>query len=83
MAGEANRKVFFGDRNLGLTEGYQILMGGVPRLDDIFDNHYSDKPELVKRLLILFRKERINEGATTVYISTILILNLPQSFHFC
>jgi hypothetical protein len=85
LAGEANRKVFFGDRNLSLTEGYLILFGAVPKLEDINVDHNSDLPEFMKRLLLLFRKERINEGAPTVYISTtrILILLLPQSFHFC
>ena len=64
MAGEENRKVFFGDRNLGLSEGYQIFLGGIPRLEDINIKHVSDTSDLIKRLILLFRKERIDEGAT-------------------
>ena len=84
MAGEANRKIFFSDRNLGLAEGYQILFGGVPKLKDIDLDHHTDIPELNKRLLLLLRRERIDGGAPKVYVSTtrILILLLPQSFHF-
>ena len=66
MAGEANRKVFFGDRNLDLSEGYRIFLGGIPKIEDVKDGHQSDTSDLIKRLLALFRKERINEGAVTV-----------------
>jgi hypothetical protein len=85
MAGEANRKIFFGDRDLSLNDGYQIFLAGIPKLKDINHDHYTDVSEFIKRLLLLFRKERINEGALTVYVSTtrILILLLPQFFHFC
>ena len=84
MAGEANRKVFFGDRNLVLSEGYRILLGGIPKLKDIDNVHYSEPTERMKRLLLLFRKERINEGALTVYyILRYRFLLSPQSFHFC
>ena len=74
MAGEANRKIFFGDKNLGLSEGYQILLGGAPKLKDIKKKDPTDLSESNKRLLLLFRRERINEGAPTVYVSTIPIL---------
>lgn len=66
MAGEENRKIFFNDRNLGLSEGYHIL-AGIPKLQDI-DHNADGVPELLKRLLLLFRKERISEGAPTVYV---------------
>ena len=80
MTGEANRKIFFGDRNLALSEGYRILLGGIPRLEDIDNDHHSDAPERIKRLLLLLRKERINEGALTVYVSPILILTFASVF---
>ena len=80
MAGEENRKVFFGDRNLGLSEGYQILFGDIPKLEDIKIEYVSDTPALTKRLILLFRKERIDEGTTTAYVSTILILIFVSVF---
>ena len=80
MAGEENRKVFFGDRNLDLSEGYRILLGGVPKLEDIKHTHHADTSDFIKRLLLLFRKERINEGAPTVCVSTILILTFASVF---
>ena len=80
MTGEANRKIFFSDRNLGFTEGYQILRGGIPKIEDIHPNHNSDSSQFIKRLLLLFRKERINEGALTVYVSAILILTSASVF---
>jgi hypothetical protein len=85
MAGEANRRIFFGNRNLGLSEGYRILFGATPKLKDIDLDKYEDTSELVKRLLLLLRRERIDEGAPKVYVSTtrILILLMHQSFRFC
>ena len=85
MAGEANRKIFFGDRNLGLSEGYRILFGAAPKLKDIVLDKHADISELNKQLLLLFRRERIDGGAPKVYVSTtrILILLMPQPFRFC
>jgi hypothetical protein len=80
MSGEANRKFFFGDRNLAFSEGYKILLGGIPRLEDIQHDPESEKSDFIKRLLLLFRKERINEGALTVYFSGILILTFASVF---
>jgi len=60
MAGEPNRKIFFNDRNLDLGEGYRILLGGVPRLEDINVDTSQDATEFVKRLSLLIRKERID-----------------------
>jgi hypothetical protein len=85
MAGEANRKIFFSDRNLGLSEGYTILFGAAPKLEDLDldPDHHTDISEFIKRLLLLFRRERIDGGEPKYYVSTtwILILLLPQSFH--
>ena len=80
MSGEENRKIFFNDRNLSLDEGYKILLGGIPNLQDIKSDYSVDIPEYNKRLLLLFRKERINEGAPTVYDSTILVLTFALVF---
>jgi hypothetical protein len=89
MAGEANRKIFFGNQNLALHEGYRIFFGAVPKLKDIDldDSEFEDNSEFIKRLLLLLRRERINEGAPKVYVSTTRILRLisimHQSFRFC
>ena len=71
MSGEANRKIFYNDRNLDLS-GYKILLGGVPNLQDIAT--YTEAPPQdvdagLKRLASLFRKERVEEGALAyIYI---------------
>jgi hypothetical protein len=68
MAGEANRKVFFNDRSLSLSQGYRILLGGVPTLEYIKPENAShdDSTELIKRLALLLRRERINEGTNNL-----------------
>ena len=76
-AGEANRKIFFNDRNLAVDI---TLLGGLPKVEDIDHGHNTTVPEFIKRLLLLLRKERINEGAPTVYVSTILIFTFPSVF---
>lgn len=57
--------MFFNEKGLGLDEGYRILMGGAPNIDDISvqpkEGRAKDS-ELVKRLAVLFRKDRILEG---------------------
>jgi hypothetical protein len=83
MAGEANRKIFFNNQNLDLSEGYRILLGGAPNVRDII-NVNADTPqattESFRLLLLLLRKERVNDGApdsmfslprlTLAYLST-------------
>ena len=77
MSGEENRKMFFGERSLGFTEGYQVLLGKVPKLEDI--NHDGlEHSDLLKRLTLLFQKERINEGALTIYVPGMLILTFAS-----
>ena len=66
MSGEENRKIFFNDRNLSVKEGYKIFLGELPKLKDI-NHEMDDSSSFIKRLLLLSRKERINEGAPTVY----------------
>lgn len=68
MAGETNRKIFFNNRSLDISEGYRILSGGIPRLEDVeLDGAEArDMPEGMKTLLLLLRKERVNEGAPDI-----------------
>jgi hypothetical protein len=81
LSGEENRKIFLNDRNLDLAEGYRILSGGIPKISDIKHKEDSDVSDFIKRLVLLFRKERINEGAATVYVSiSILILTFASVF---
>lgn len=68
VAGEANRKIFFNDWSLGLSEGYLHLLGGIPNLEDIdvIMDGPRDSAEFIKRLLLLLQKERVNEGGTNI-----------------
>ncbi|KDQ54410.1 hypothetical protein JAAARDRAFT_135628 [Jaapia argillacea MUCL 33604] len=65
LSGDEGRKVFFTDKNLDFTEGYKILMGGAPRLDDIAVERDVDDTSVTwfnKRLATLLRKERLEAG---------------------
>ena len=57
--------MFFNEKGLGLDEGYRILMGGAPNIDDISvqpkEGRVKDA-ELVKRMTVLFRKDRVVDG---------------------
>jgi len=35
VAGENARNIFFGDKDLDLAEGYKVLFGGAPTLNEI------------------------------------------------
>ncbi|KAF9530198.1 cytochrome P450 [Crepidotus variabilis] len=65
VGGPEARKVFFNDPSLGFAEGYEILMGGAPRLEDINIDVKSEGmgnvSDFVKRLNLLLKKERITE----------------------
>ena len=80
MSGEANRKIFFNDRDLNLAQGFQILRGGAPDLEDIdINGHGVNGPaDFIKRLLLLLRKERVNEG-----LSTFCIRIAQTNIYFC
>ncbi|KIM37023.1 hypothetical protein M413DRAFT_31186 [Hebeloma cylindrosporum] len=62
VAGEQGRKAFLNDQSLDMTQGYKILFGGVPRLEDINIQTRTGEPDsraFVNRLLSLLRKERV------------------------
>ena len=65
MSGEEGRKIFFFEQGLSLGEGYRILMGAAPQLQDINvkpqDGEIQDG-DFVKRLLRLMHKDRVSEG---------------------
>ena len=64
LNGEKSRKLFFNEQSLDFQEGYNVLMGGFPDLDDI--NVASDRQEkydeFIKRILMLVHKDRLIEG---------------------
>ncbi|RDB26871.1 Lanosterol 14-alpha demethylase [Hypsizygus marmoreus] len=60
LSGELGRNVFFNDQSLDFSEGYRILTGAVPQLRDIEIVSDDEKKNiLLKRVLYLFRKERV------------------------
>ena len=64
VSGEQGRKVFLNDQSLDLGEGYKILYGRTPSLEDInIQPDEDDNPRsFINRLLLLLRKERVTDG---------------------
>lgn len=69
MKGEEARKAFFDSRSLNFTEGYKILMGAAPRLEDVDKSLHQ--PEDVswfnKQLSILMNKKRLADVLPTLF----------------
>lgn len=56
------RRAFYDDKGFSFNQGYIILMGGAPRIDDIdVSNDGDDSALFVRRLSILLRKERLSD----------------------
>lgn len=59
------RAFFFGDKNLSFTEGYKILLGGAPRLEDIkIEGEHIGTDNVSwfsSRITHLLRKERLGD----------------------
>ncbi|KAG6831123.1 hypothetical protein H0H92_012548 [Tricholoma furcatifolium] len=55
--GEECRKAFFDDKNLDVNEGYKILMGGAPRLNDIDIEQPEDAALFKKHILTSIASE--------------------------
>jgi len=58
------RAYFFGDKKLSFSEGYKILLGGAPRLEDIrveTENVGKDISWFQNRITHLLRKERLTD----------------------
>ncbi|KAJ7465106.1 cytochrome P450 [Mycena latifolia] len=62
MHGDDARKAFFNDKGLNLNEGYRLLMGGSPKIEDInvSAGEYG-RQFFLKNLSDLFTKERLAE----------------------
>ncbi|KAG8704821.1 hypothetical protein FRC08_002018 [Ceratobasidium sp. 394] len=64
MRGESARKTFFDRRDLNFTEGYRLLFGGVPLVEDIVEDAFekSEKErasDFIRRLTLLLRPDRL------------------------
>ena len=63
LAGPIARKVFFNDPKLHISEGYKILMGGVPDIRDVDVKVATENRSVgIKRLLLLIHKDRLAES---------------------
>ena len=70
MSGEKLRKVFFNEPGFDMTEGYRILMGGGPEIEDVQIQTGAEGKEVhnevvegfIKRLLTLMRRDRISDS---------------------
>jgi len=65
LTGEQARKLFYTNNSLDISEGYRILQGGAPRIEDINigEDFELKRQEGVKRIHGLFRKERVAESS--------------------
>ncbi|KAF8872702.1 cytochrome P450 [Infundibulicybe gibba] len=64
IKGEEGRKTFFDNKNLSFTEGYKVLMGAAPRLQDI-STGYEEQENVTwfnKHLLMLLNRNRLADG---------------------
>ncbi|KAJ7461023.1 cytochrome P450 [Mycena galericulata] len=63
LSGEEGRRVFFSEKNFNMEEGYKILGGPAPRLQDINIKPVEEGPgPLIKHVLSLFRnKDRMTD----------------------
>ncbi|KAJ3502212.1 hypothetical protein NLJ89_g8989 [Agrocybe chaxingu] len=67
LRGEEARKAFFDTKSLDFIEGYKILMGGAPRLDDIdVSDKGGDVPWFNKQLLSLLNRKRLTDALPTL-----------------
>lgn len=75
MAGEENRKIFFNDKNLEAEKGAQIFLASLPNLQDV-TVVAEPRPgiDFNKRLQLLFRRERVTQGAP------IAVFSLPRIY---
>ncbi|KAF7974038.1 hypothetical protein HWV62_13569 [Athelia sp. TMB] len=69
MSGAEPRHVFFHDKSLSFTEGYALLMGAAPRLEDIkVETDSSDSVSAFnKRLAKILRKDRLQDVIPTLF----------------
>ena len=69
VAGPSARKGFFNDPGLNFIEGYKILMGGAPRIEDVDvvdASPVETMNDFIKRILLLLHKERVAESEYSI-----------------
>lgn len=75
VAGEKAREAFLNHRHIDMTEGYKILLGGIPNLEDINIEPEADQTtQFIKRLLLLLRRDRISDSKCSLQVSLVQIL---------
>jgi hypothetical protein len=87
MHGEEARKVFFGDKGLDMGEGYRLLMGGSPRVEDLnLEAGEHGRQFFLKNLSDLFTKERLADRMCCVLyelnmrITTLNLFSVSDTF---
>jgi len=83
LTGQEARKVFFNEPALDFTEGYKILMGGAPRLENIDESLQTESDntntEFLRHLLLIMRKDAVTESELHIK-STPSVFSLQASF---
>jgi sterol 14-demethylase len=65
VSGPSGRKLFFNHSSLDMSEGYKILMGAAPRLEDMRDSLETSerlRAEGMKRIHFILQKDRMVES---------------------
>ncbi|KAG6918625.1 hypothetical protein DXG01_013036 [Tephrocybe rancida] len=64
LTGEEARKIFFSDQSMRLGEGYRLLVGGAPRMEDIDVDSIggdTEDADFIRRVHLLLQKDRISD----------------------
>ncbi|KAG6863637.1 hypothetical protein C0991_004519 [Blastosporella zonata] len=64
LTGEEARKIFFSDQSMRLGEGYRLLVGGAPRLEDLNVGSIgadTEDADFIRRVHFLLQKDRISD----------------------
>ena len=84
LTGQEARKVFFNEPALDFNEGYKILMGGAPLLENIDESLQAEgnptNAEFLRRMLLIMRKDAIAESESHIIIR--LVFSLSQRILF-
>jgi len=63
VTGPNGRKLFFNNSSLDVSQGYKILLGGFPRIEDVPVGETDNaKNNFFKSLQFIQQKDRIREG---------------------
>jgi sterol 14-demethylase len=69
LRGEESRKAYFDNKSLSFLEGYKVLMGGSPRLQDINveTDHNDDVGMFNKRIALLLNRNRLMDALPALF----------------